>query len=577
MASPRKTIPAEHRPRVDEARALLAANDLDASDRGALTLLALLHLAPSTPWGQAQNPKLGVAEIMDFIDTSYGVRYAPNSRESIRKDSLRPLLDAGWLIPNPGAPRTAKSSQDYSYQLTADRFDWLRRHDQPGWSADRPPRAPHRLQLESLHLRNVGPAPEMELHFAPRLNLITGDNGLGKSFLLDVAWWALTRKWPHDLNPKLTSGYAARPTDSSAPATIGIRLDANGKSVEYLSTYAPRDEAWVGKAGRPWNPGLVIYAHADGGFSLWDPARNYWKKKGNIDVQERLPGYVFAALEVWDGLIVDVDGKPTKVCNGLIDDWSVWIREKGDSAARMAQVLDRLAPRGEPIAVGPLLRLGLNEVRYIPSIKTAYGQDVPILHASAGLRRILGLAYMLLWSWNEHRLAAKQLGEEPTRQVILLFDELESHLHPRWQRSILASVMHVAESLHSETAVQLLVATHSPLVLASAEPTFDAAKDAWFDLDLDPGTTQVQLRRRDFVRHGDVSNWLTSEAFDLKSARSLEAETAIEKARALLRTEKPDPHAARVIDEELRRAGLPDIDPFWVRWGHFVEGLGGSA
>jgi len=25
---------------------------------------------------------------------------------------------------------------------------------------------------------------------------------------------------------------------------------------------------------------------------FWDPARNYWKKKGNINVQDRLPGYV---------------------------------------------------------------------------------------------------------------------------------------------------------------------------------------------------------------------------------------------------------------------------------------------
>ncbi len=54
--------------------------------------------------------------------------------------------------------------------------------------------------LERLELENVGPAPEMLLDLQPRLNLITGDNGLGKSFLLDAAWWALTRRWPRDLN-----------------------------------------------------------------------------------------------------------------------------------------------------------------------------------------------------------------------------------------------------------------------------------------------------------------------------------------------------------------------------------------
>ena len=46
--------------------------------------------------------------------------------------------------------------------------------------------------LEILKLRNIGPAPKLELAFHPRVNLVTGDNGLGKTFLLDTAWWSLT-------------------------------------------------------------------------------------------------------------------------------------------------------------------------------------------------------------------------------------------------------------------------------------------------------------------------------------------------------------------------------------------------
>ena len=103
--------------------------------------------------------------------------------------------------------------------------------------------------LESLRLKNVGPAAEMALDLAPRLNLITGDNGLGKSFLLDVAWWALTRKWPHDLNPNLTSGYPARPTDVRQPASISFGVKGkSGASIAYESEYVPRDQAWLGKA-----------------------------------------------------------------------------------------------------------------------------------------------------------------------------------------------------------------------------------------------------------------------------------------------------------------------------------------
>lgn len=426
--------------------------------------------------------------------------------------------------------------------------------------------------LKYLHLKNVGPASEMELEFASRLNLITGDNGLGKSFLLDVAWWALTRRWPQDVNAKLTSGYAARPTDPKSPATIEFSVTSKTKSVSYTSEYVPRDESWLGKVGRPLNPGLVIYAHADGSFSVWDPARNYWKRKGNIDVQERLPGYVFSPKEVWDGLDVDINGKALTVCNGLLRDWASWIREDGIAAGNMAAVLALLSPSKEPrdrLEPGPLTRITVNDARDIPSLKTGYSKAIPILHASSGVRRIVALAYMLLWSWNEHRLAAKQLGEDFAPQVVLLIDELESHLHPRWQRSILRSLLKLATLLHKTAKIQLIAATHSPLVLASAEPTFDPELDAWFDLDL-TSDQHVHLLKRPFVRQGDISNWLTSEAFDLKEPRSLEAEEAITKALALLRTPNPSKRDLKEVDG-LLRASLSEIDRFWTRWSSFLK------
>ncbi len=47
--------------------------------------------------------------------------------------------------------------------------------------------------LRALHIKDVGPAARFDLEFGERLNVLTGDNGLGKSFVLEVAWWALTR------------------------------------------------------------------------------------------------------------------------------------------------------------------------------------------------------------------------------------------------------------------------------------------------------------------------------------------------------------------------------------------------
>ena len=277
---------------------------------------------------------------------------------------------------------------------------------------------------------------------------------------------------------------------------------------------------------------------------------------------------------MWDGLEVDIDGKPTIVCNGLLRDWASWILQDGNSAKNMREVLVHLSPskdRWDRLEPGPLTRISVNDVRDIPSLRTGYAKAIPILHASSGVRRVVALAYMLLWSWNENRLAARQLGESPAAQVVLLIDELESHLHPRWQRSILGSLLKLTSRLHTLATIQLITATHSPLVLASAEPTFDPEKDAWFDLDLSHNSKgeRVYLEKRDFVCRGDVSNWLTSEAFDLKEPRSIEAEEAI--TEALVVVQDPSIPPKKKIDEFdlLARRSLSDVDRFWVSWSEF--------
>jgi len=422
----------------------------------------------------------------------------------------------------------------------------------------------------------------MELELAPRLNLITGDNGLGKSFLLDVAWWALTRKWPQDLNANLTSGYAARPTDVAQKATIELEVESKSGIVKYESPYVADEQAWKGKAGRPWNPGLVVYALADGGFAVWDPARNYWKKQGNIDVQERLPAYVFSSKEVWDGLRVSVDGRPTQVSNGLVADWASWIREGKDDAKRMAEVLALLAPTVGSESLKPgagFARLSVNDARDIPTVHMGYGQDVPILYASLGVRRIAALAYMLSWAWREHVIASKQLGQEASSRIVMLFDEIEAHLHPRWQRAVVPALLKVVQTLTKDegASVQLIAATHSPLVLASVEPLFDTSQDKLFVLDIRDHV--VALNEQPWAMQGDVINWLVSESFGLQQARSIEAEEAVEAAEAWMRGDTSalptDLSTKETIHAELQRV-LAGHDPFWPRWIVKFEKAGGQ-
>ena len=328
------------------------------------------------------------------------------------------------------------------------------------------------------------------------------------------------------------------------------------------------------------NPGLVIHAHVDGGFSVWDPARNYWRRKGNIDVQDRLPGYVFSPEDVWNSLEVVVPQSPgtsrtTKICKGLLEDWSDWIKERGANAERMTRVLDRLSVQEEPLEIGPIRHLTLDDVRDVPSIRTGYDTEVLIVHASSALRRIIALAYMLVWSWSKHVSAADQLGLDRARRVILLFDEVDAHLHPRWQRTILPAILEVMNSLATDEdaiPVQILAATHSPLVLASVEPHFDEDRDRLFHLDI--RDRHVHLDEVRWAKQGDALNWLVSDIFGLRQGRSLEAERAIEAAKAFMDREgKTSAEAVAKRDsihQELQRV-LPGHDPFWPRWVVWVE------
>ncbi|MDD1429320.1 ATP-binding protein, partial [Dolichospermum sp. ST_sed9] len=157
---------------------------------------------------------------------------------------------------------------------------------------------------------------------------------------------------------------------------------------------------------------------------------------------------------------------------------------------------------------------------------------------------------------------------EPMNKIVLLIDEIESHLHPRWQRVILPSILSVVNQLKPDITIQTLVTTHSPLVLASLEPIFDEDQDKLFLFELQG--KDVELNEVFWTKQGDTVGWLTSEIFGLKQARSQESEIAIESAEAWMRDDDMNafPENLRTqsqIHQELQRL-LPGHDPFWPRW-----------
>ena len=74
------------------------------NDRTAICLLALLDLPATTTWNKASNTMLGIRAMLDFAREKLEHNDAENTRESIRKYSVKQLVAAGILLHNPDKP-----------------------------------------------------------------------------------------------------------------------------------------------------------------------------------------------------------------------------------------------------------------------------------------------------------------------------------------------------------------------------------------------------------------------------------------------------------------------------------------
>jgi len=393
----------------------------------------------------------------------------------------------------------------------------------------------------------------MDIPFAPRLNILTGDNGLGKTFILDIAWWVLTRTWV---------GLPAWPDPKkNVSSFIEFRVATQKQEmVPECIKYIKTQQDWDTTKSKPTD-NLVLYARADGGISVWDKARctNSISKSS----EDSTGFFNFSPDQIWSGL---EEGEKVR-CNGLIRDWNTWQYQKANTFKIFSQVLKALSPEpGEEMKPGKSTRLKVDDARSIPTIKLPYGM-VPVTHLSSGMRRVLAFAYLLVWAWDEHKEAIQLTNLKPADRLIILFDEVEAHLHPRWQRAFLPAVFDVVDLLQQDIDIQIVASTHAPLVLASVEPLFDDDRDLIVHAAFEKG--KLSARKIPWAKQGDAVNWLVSDVFGLKQARSREAEQAIEAAEAYMRGDLKDLpknlQECDAIHSELKRV-LAGHDPFWPRW-----------
>ena len=106
------------------------------NERSALTLLALLNLKPLDPWSVSSNPLIGITPMMKFFEDNYGKKYAPNSRETVRRFTVHQFCQAHLAIENPDDPTRPTNSPKAVYQVDPTALKLIRSYDTNDWDIE---------------------------------------------------------------------------------------------------------------------------------------------------------------------------------------------------------------------------------------------------------------------------------------------------------------------------------------------------------------------------------------------------------------------------------------------------------
>ncbi|MBE6070117.1 MAG: restriction endonuclease, partial [Clostridium lundense] len=100
------------------------------SDMCCYTLLAMAGLKKRDKWADATNGWIRIHDVIAFTRDNYGVAYAENSRETIRKQAMHHFRNAAFIEDN----GKATNSPNYRYRLTDEMLALIRSYGGEGWN-----------------------------------------------------------------------------------------------------------------------------------------------------------------------------------------------------------------------------------------------------------------------------------------------------------------------------------------------------------------------------------------------------------------------------------------------------------
>ena len=96
------------------------------NERSALCLLALLNMTPDKDWSKSGNPLVGITPMIEFSWKYYRKKYAPNTRETFRRQTIHQFVEAGIALYNPDKPGRPVNSPKAVYRISPEALTLLR-------------------------------------------------------------------------------------------------------------------------------------------------------------------------------------------------------------------------------------------------------------------------------------------------------------------------------------------------------------------------------------------------------------------------------------------------------------------
>lgn len=336
------------------------------------------------------------------------------------------------------------------------------------------------MKLTSAKIRNFRGIEEWNITFKPGFNLIKGVNGRGKTSVLEAIAVGLggfvaglegvaTRHFSKDEIRQVytTVGDGSYNKKIIVPTEVYLEADVDGESYEWLrgrkdiktsrSTIQPRDICQKAELmANEENKELPILAYLGAG-RVWSQRR---EKVENIFRKQyfRTVGYTDALHDASNiKLLLNWCVKMEQVA---------WQKEK--KIAEYEAVKKAVSDFMQYMEPGADCRVFYDKQQ--EELMYERGNEIlPVMSLSAGYQSLVWMVFDIAY-----RMAVlNPFMKESIAMTsgIVLIDEIDMHLHPKWQWNIINALQKVFPN------VQFIAATHSPILFASA-------KDVWL-IDVD--------------------------------------------------------------------------------------------